>query len=65
MAASAATTAKNDTAFTKNTQADADRGDEQSGDRGPVIRAEFPTALVERDGVRPAGPRPTISSTNA
>ena len=66
IAASAPTTAKNDTAFTKNTHDVPDRRDRATpAIAGPVMRAEFTDRAVERDRVRRRCSRPTISSTNA
>jgi hypothetical protein len=64
IAASAPTTAKNDTAFTKNTQEVPTVAMRIPAAAGPVMRAELPTALVSATALGSRS-RPTISSTNA
>jgi hypothetical protein len=67
IASSAATTAKNDTAFTKNTHDVPDlpmAAIKRPANAGPVMRAEFRTALESATAFGTRS-RPTISSTNA
>ena len=65
IASSATTTARNDTAFTKNTHATPTDADEQAGDRGAGDARRVADRARERDRVRRRVSRPTISSTKA
>ncbi len=64
IAARAATTARNDTAFTKNTHAVPTVTMRMPASAGPVMRAEFITALFSATAFGTFS-GPTISSTNA
>ena len=64
MARSAPTTAKNDTAFTKKTHATPNDEISRPTSAGPVMRAEFMTALDNATAFATRS-RPTISSRKA